>query len=293
MPYKVSDVKPYINLCIYAEPGIGKTTFAVSGEKHPKMQHTLVLNVEGGLLSVAGVEGVEVEDVRSVDELEEYFWKIVNKEDGYGHFQTVVIDSATEVQTLDLEHAAREGWERDQKKKEKDRKRKSVDNLWQEDYGENTTKLKRVFRWFRDAPFNTIYTALIKREFEKLPKGSDRTPELLSVRPAFTEKLGISVEGYCDFVWYMYLDDVAVGEAEEGEEPTTEKKRFILTQPEGVYRAKTRGARFAEALGKVVENPDLAEIYDLLLKSEIGGGEFSNESDAAVKPKKKKKKESS
>ena len=278
MPYPASNVKPYLNILCYGEAGSGKTTFAASAQKHPKMRNVIVLNVEGGLLSIAGVPGVEVEDVHSVQDLEDIFWKLANKEKGYDHFQTVVIDSATEVQTLDLEHAARDGWDREQKKPEKERKRKSVDNLFQADYGENTTRLKRVFRWFRDAPFNTIYTALLKREFEKLPVGSERTPELVSVRPLFTEKLGMAVEGYVDACWYLYSDNVPVSD-EEG--APTVAKRFILTQPEGVFRAKTRGHRFAEALGKVVENPDLAKIYDLLISTEVPSNNTKKEKASA------------
>ena len=59
--------------------------------------------------------------------------------------------------------------------------------------------------------------------------------------------------GYMDFVWFLYADK--------------DGKRKLLTQPKGPYRAKTRGKVFAEAIGPVVENPDLADLYELYLNS--------------------------
>lgn len=271
MPYPVQSIKPFINILLCGEPGVGKTTFAAGAQRHPGMRNVLFLNIEGGLLSVAGVQGVEVEDIASVDELEAVFWKLVNKEEGYGHFQTVVIDSGTELQTLDLEQVATTAFtaERAEEKDKKKHKRKSVDNIWLEDYGENSARLKRVFRWFRDAPFNLIVTALAKSDFEKLPRGATREPALLSVRPAFTAKLGMSVEGYMDFVWQLSQQEVTVTEATDTEAAVTEMRRFLLTSQNGPYRAKTRGAKFSLALGQIVEDPDLAKIFDLLLKTEL------------------------
>lgn len=258
-PYNVSEVKPYLNILLYAEPGTGKTTLAATAQAHPDMSPVLVLNIEGGLLSIQNVPGIEAEDIKSVAHLEEIFWKLINKEEGYDKYKTVVIDSGSEVQTMDLEQIAREAWEKDQKQPESKRKRKSMDDLWQNDYGEDTAKLKRVFRWFRDAPFHTIITALSRENYSK-KKTAQSESVLQSVTPAFTEKLANAVMGYCDMVWYMYLT--------EGTEAEPAGERRLLTTTTGVYRAKTRGQEFAKKLGNPSKLVDLAEIYNLLLKSE-------------------------
>jgi len=270
--YDVSTVKPFINLLVYSEPGVGKTTLAASAQAHPELRDVLVLNIEGGLISVAGVKGLKAVDIKSVDHLEEVFWKITNKEKGFDRFKTVVIDSGSELQTQDLEMIATNAWNADQELPEQKRKRKSRDDLWQEDYGTNTAKLKRLFRWYRDAPFNTVITALSRENYaRRVARNQDTPPKLESVTPAFTEKLGQAVMGYCDMVWYMYLDN--------------EGNRKMLTRQEGVYRAKTRGHRFADGLGQVVDDPDLASIYDLLLSSEG----FKNEKPKGDKPTTDKK----
>lgn len=252
-PYDVVVKKPYVNLLVHGPPGAGKTVLAATAQEHPDMQNVLFLNIEGGLLSLGTKKGVKAVDIRRVDDLEEVFWKLVNKEPGWDKYQTVVIDSGSELETLSLQGIASDAFD-DAKARHKEKsKRTSIDDLWQEDYGKNSARLKRVFRWFRDAPFHVIITALSKKVFSK-PPDKNTEPVLLDVVPSFTDKLCTSVMGYCDFVWYMYQD-------EEG-------KRHLLTQPKGVYRAKTRGVKFPVAIGPVVAEPNLAKLYAQLLKSE-------------------------
>ena len=83
----------------------------------------------------------------------------------------------------------------------------------------NTSRLKRIFRMFRDADFHFIVTALT-RQIE------DDNGVLQEIAPSFTQKLGEAVMGYMDFVWFLYADK--------------EGNRKLLTQPKGPYRVKTR-----------------------------------------------------
>lgn len=253
VPESIVAEKPFINALVYGPPGAGKTSFAATAQKHEAMKNVLFLNFEGGLLSVASVPGLRKINIKSINALEEVFWKLVNKDKGFETIQTVVLDSGSELQTLDLEITARDKYQEMFKEKGVHSKRESVDDLWQEDYGKSTARLRRIFRWFRDAPFHTITTALPRKTFKK-GATKDSEPILVSVSPAFTDKLGQSVMGYVDFVWYLYAD-------ESGE-------RCLLTQEEGVFKAKTRGAIFAPTIGKLIKNPDLASLYDQLLQSE-------------------------
>lgn len=275
--YSVADRKPTINLLVYSDAGVGKTSFAASAARHPDMKGVLFANIEGGLLSIAGVEGCGAVDIKSMEQLEELHWSLVNEKVPGVH--TLVVDSGSELQNIDLANIVQTEWDKEKDKKEDKRKRTGPDDIWQKDYGKNTNRIKRILRWLRDAPYHTIITAHPKRVYERLPEGSTRTPELIEVVPFFTEKLGISVRGYADFVWYMYQEE-ETEEVEEGQEPPEPKLvRKLLTRDAGAYKAKTRGHQFSKALGRVVtladssetptrERPDLATIYDMLLESE-------------------------
>lgn len=238
-----------INVLLYGLQGVGKTTLAATAQDHPDMADVLVLNLEGGLLSVAGRGDIQSVEIHSMADLEEVYQALATKREGFDTFQTVVVDSGSEMQNLAIREAVLKSMER-QRKKGQHRDR-TEDDVWMEDYGFATRQLGRIFRKFRDLDVHTIITAL-PREI-KVPD----TETVREIRPWFTETMARDVMGMQDFVWYYYLDN--------------EGNRVILPQTKGVYRAKTRGQKFAAALeGDAVINPTLPELYDLLIQTEGG-----------------------
>jgi phage nucleotide-binding protein len=230
--------KPVFNILVYGDQGVGKTMFAGTAMDHPDLGEVLFCNVEGGLMTVAG-RRPKVVDIgfdkdgnstnRVFDDLEEVAEAIASRKPGYEKVGTVVIDSGTELQARDLEFIT-----------------KGDMSEWQ-DYGKNTTRMRRVFRRFRDLRVNVIITALVRRtEAEK-----DGKTKLVEVRPAFTKGVGESVMGFVDFVWFLYQDK------ETGE-------RLMLTQPKGVTKAKTRGLAYSNLIGEIVKNPTIPDLYNKL-----------------------------
>lgn len=253
-PYRVQASNDATNICLFGNFGIGKTWFAATAQDHPAMADVLFLNVEGGMKTVAARGDIHAVDIHSVSDLEAIFWKLANGDAEYKGVRTVVIDSGSELQTLSLEEIVTEGMK-------KGGKRSSQDDIWQEDYGKSTAQLKRLFRWFRDLPLHTIVTAHERMVFPKGKEGQQNV-EPVAIMPQFTQKLCKSFCGYMDHVWYMYQDD--------------EGGRCLLTQPDGLYEVKTRGVRFAKAIGEVVElgnDPEnmkatLGSLLDQYVKSE-------------------------
>ena len=237
----VIETDKFLKLLLYADAGIGKTTLAATATQNKAMEKTLVVNIEGGMLSIADSGAMATDQIKDIPDVEELMWALSSRQKGFEHYNTVILDSGTELQTLDLENIAAAG---------RKKKPREMDEIHLEDYGKSTQRLKRIFRHFRDLPMNVIITALVKRI---MPPMSSQSREPIKVLPQFTAKLGDSLAGYMDAVWYMYEEDGV---------------RKVLTQTEGPYYAKTRGHNFSEAIGQTIENPNLSDLYNILQKTE-------------------------
>ncbi len=258
MPYKVTPEKVVdrMKILVYGPQGAGKTYLAATAQDHPAMRDVLFLSIEGGLMTVAHRGDIMAEDIPSTDALEDIFWKIANKDPKYAQFKTLVIDSGTELQTMNLEEIVRQAIEKETKQKGDKARKTDIDEFWQDDYGKSTNQLKRIFRWYKSLPINIIITALPKKVYPR-NRSNQEDVEPTEVRPAFTSKLGDAVMGFVDFVWYLW--DAG---GEDGK-----IHRYMLTRNKGIFQAKTRGVKFAEALGEVVVDPYLPDLYELFLKS--------------------------
>lgn len=232
---------------VYGPPGSGKTTFACSGHSHPGLSETLVVNVEGGMLSVTDTETQVTEQIRGKAEVEKLFWALANKDTKYAKVRTLVVDSGTELQTVILEEVVAK------KVKSSKDKTRTIDDIYLEDYGKCTSILKRVFRQFRDLEMNVIVTALV-RERGPSPTANTPQPRPTEAFPDFTKRLAAHLMGFFDHVWAMSRDD--------------DGKHWLLTQKHGMHLAKTRGHKFAAALGLAVESPNLPDIYDTLIRTQ-------------------------
>jgi hypothetical protein len=169
-----------------------------------------------------------------------------------------VIDSATELQSINLDEIVAAAMEKQKRNPHRSRKGnvRTEDDIWQDDYGRSTKQLKRLFRQFRDLPVHVVITALAKFVYPKMPEGTDMTlVEPMTVVPNLTAKLSSSLLGFMDMNWYCYVDP-------------EDNKFKILTQKQGPYHAKTRGPYFASKMGPVVENPTLGKLYDIFVTAE-------------------------
>lgn len=244
---------------VYADAGIGKTSLAATAAKHPDMSPVLILNLEGGLLSVAGIDGLAEVPISNSAELEEAYWALKQKKPGFDRYKTVVIDSGTVLANRVLVEWVDRNQQRATRRGRGDADR-TLDDIQLEDYGKMTAQIRRLLAWFYDLPYHVICTALAKTVYPPTDPNSKVDSRLLQpaeIRPDFTDKLGGQIMGIFDHVWYMYTDG--------------EGSRYMLTQPSGIYRAKTRGRYFSAAIGNPVANPDLSVLYSTLLETEGRG----------------------
>jgi phage nucleotide-binding protein len=238
--YKLEAKKPYIKALVYGKPGFGKTTFAATAMDSVDLSDVLFINIEGGLLTIADKKPLVVDIGRNEDgspnghvvqDLESVIWSVVGKKPGFENVKTVVLDSATELQTIDLEDVVNQTG-------------KDIDSRAIQDYGKDSARLKRIFRMLKDIKCNVIFTAIVKTSVQ------ENSGKVTEVAPALTAKVAESLMGYVDFVWYMYKDETG--------------DRYILTEEQGPIRAKTRNKKFFDKIGKKVKNPTLPELYKTL-----------------------------
>lgn len=245
-----------MNILIYGDPGSGKTHLAGTAQDVPSMADVHIFNIDGGIMTLASRGDIHATDIHSIDDLEQEMFKIINHDPKYANTKTVVIDNITELQTLTLESITTAEFA-NRKKKDKNY---SVDDVYLEDYGVAGKRLARVLRGFRDLPLHVIYIAHKK---DKMRKGTNTLEES---KPNLTDKLCTAIMGYMDFVWYLYTADEAVGDEDHGY--YTETHRYLLTQPMNNYAAKTRGAEFAQRIGSVIKDPNMAQIMSEYMNEE-------------------------
>jgi len=243
--YTVVPETARIKVLLYAFAGVGKTLFAATAQDHEATRDALFLNLEGGLLTIAGRRDIQATDLQSADHLEQVLDLIAQGHPAMSRFKTLVLDSGSELQTMSLEHNIAY--------RQRNSQKPDLDEVDRRDYGRTGVQLKRILRKMRDLPINIIVTALPKET-------KDDLGNITSIGPLFTPSLQEPIMGIFDFVWYMYVDQ--------------NENRQILTRDQGVYRAKTRGPKFREALGVNFENPTIPILYNLLMESE--GGSWVN-----------------
>lgn len=234
--------KPYLKAIIYSDQGIGKTTLAVSGNKHPELAETLLVNIDKGDLSIDGMNidmatiGTDASGASTksiVKDLMDIVIACLTKKPGFEKYKTIVVDTITELQAKDLEDISN-----------------GREMLTQQDYGKSTKKLKAFCALIRDAPINIILTAQVRRVMD----GPQEAKKLTEIRPDITEAACNSIMAAVNFVWFLYV-------------PEATKERTLITKNTGVVRGKTRNEKFQTLIGEKVERPNLAEIYDKLLKA--------------------------
>lgn len=264
--YRASAQDIKMKMLLYGSPGAGKTTLALTANDHPELSPALVLNFEGGLLSVTNRGDVDVLDIRSSDDLERVFWYFAENNPEITKYKTIIVDSGSELYNRTLREVVAQNLAR--------RKRKGDEDDYElEDYGKSGNIVFRLFSSFRDLPRHVIVTAHPKFIY---PSGGDAlNSEPKEVRPSFSTSLAQRLEGIFDFVHYLYAYDLPEPTGVTGDDGQAIMKavthRALLTRSMGAYHAKTRGPNFASALGDTVIDPTIPVLYDLLLQTESNG----------------------
>lgn len=222
----------YINALFYGAPGVGKTVLAGSADAVPEMRPVLLIDVEGGTLSLRSTfPEVDVVRVQTWDDMQRVYGALY---DGTHDYKTVVLDSLTEIQKFSMYNIMN-----GLLKKEPDR---DPDVPGMREWGKNIEQMRRLVRAFRDLPMHTIFTALVAYE-------KDNKTGVVQARPSLSGKLSGEVAGFVDLVLYMYtklVDQRII--------------RLMLTQGTDRQVAKDRSG----LLPQLIEEPTMTALFSAM-----------------------------
>src|SRR5215831_19271136 len=216
-----SEAIDYINLLVYGNSGVGKTLLCGSAWDVPEMRPVLVLDVEGGTLTLREkYPSVDVVRVDSWSDMQKVYDALYNG----AEYRTVILDSLSEIQKFSMSTIMRDVKRSDPGRDEE------VPGI--REWGKNLWQVRAVVRGFRDLPMNVLFTAHADHERDTRT-GLDKSNISIQGRSR------IEVPGFVDFVCYMYM-----------KMRDEENRRYLLTQQTEKEIAKDRSNK----LPKIVED---------------------------------------
>lgn len=226
---KVREQEPHFNMLIYGESGVGKTRLAGSADAVPEMRRVLFIDVEGGSLTLKSCyPDVDVVRIKSWAEMQKVYDELYLDQHG---FNTIVVDSLTEIQKMSMDKIMRRRVEENEEA--------DADVPGIREWNINLEQTRKFVRLFRDLPVNTIFTALVKLD-KNMRTGSTRR------KPSLSGKVADEVAAFLDIVTYLYSKEVG-----------DENKRMLLTSQTEDTVAKDR----SNQLPIVVEDPTMEILF--------------------------------
>jgi len=233
---RVQERSSYFNMLIYGDSGVGKTTLAGSAQAVLAMSPVLVIDIEGGTESLKhSYPNVEMIRVTTWKEMQEVYNVL---HDGDHPYQTVVLDSLTEIQKFNMYDIMND---LAQKRPDLD-----PDVPGMREWGKNLEQIRRFVRGFRDLDIHTLFTSLAKSD-------KDQKTGITTTKPSLSGKMADEVAAFLDVVVYYYVKQI-------GDGTDAEFKRLLLTAKTDSQVAKDRTGR----LPMVIESPTMQNIYDLM-----------------------------
>lgn len=211
-----------VNALVYGESGSGKTHLCGTAPG------PLILSQEGGLLTLADKD-IPVFEIKGRDDINEAHDWLSSSAEAKKKYYTICIDSISEIAEVILT----------------DEKADTADA--RKAYGEMADLMATTIRGFRDLPYNTCFTAKIK-------KLEDENSGAISYMPSVPGKVLLNDLPY-------FFDEVFVMKVGKNKEKQT--IRWLQTVGDRQYIAKDRSGKL-----EAREVPNLTTVFTKILKGQ-------------------------
>lgn len=237
---------PYLNLLVYGEPGAGKTYLAGTALDNKATAPVLFLDVEGGAVTLRKRKNLDVIQIRTMDQIKQVNDEIF-KQGANTYYKTIIIDSLTELQKLDMRTV-----QKSEKLKGGDKVDEDVPS--QRAWGKSGERMRRTISAYKDLPCHVIATCLVGTEY-------DEANGTTSFYPSLPGKLRGDVPGYFDVVGFLKAESKKVGN-----ETVTIRTLQVAKTARVVAKDRT------DVLGLVIDDPNIPDMWSLIHASS-GNGE--------------------
>lgn len=259
--------KRYLNMLIYGDYGVGKSTLAATASEVPEMTEILYINAEAGDESIKGynIDLVDISTFSQFARVHEYLRLHCNLRDRYLDgdkdarekllkyeellrggtdteprlYRTVTIDTLTEVQKYCMyqllgikigEYALD----------------MAPDSPQWEEWGKSAEMMRLLVRTFRDLPIHTLVVCGRSQQEDERKR--------FHYAPLLPGKLANEVQGFFDVVGYMVAAPTEGGDMH----------RRLWLEPGQTFRAKNRFRGFTD---RYIDEPTMAEIIKWTVES--------------------------
>ncbi len=226
-----AEVVEFLNMMIFGDPGAGKTRLASTAQDNEETRPMLIIDIDGGLTTIKERSDIDVKPCRSLKDIETIHNDIYADIDKY--YKTVVIDSLTELQKLDMKEIMKEAYNKNPGFVDQD-----VPSP--REWGKSLIHMTKIVRAFRDLPCHTIFTCLAAYVV-------DDATNVTHIHPSLPGKQQKEIPGYLDVIGYLSVKTV-----------NNENVRRVQFEKTARCHVKDR----TDSLGGYVDNPTIPLIWE-------------------------------
>lgn len=251
----VGDIKRNSSTALYGRSGTGKTTLAGSWPKP-----ILYLNImDNGEESISDIEGIDVVDIESSDDLlEQILWLTKKASKGKLVYKTIILDTMTQLQGILVRELG------EKKKIPKGKRAGDFGVFTRQDWGSIAGDLMKAIMDIRALPVHSVFIAQ-ERVFNAGDEEDDGVDQLApevgtKLMPSVNKDLCASV----NIIGNTFIRIKVTKKKKDGKTERIVKKQFCLRLgPNEVYTTKIRKPKGIEAPDYIID-PTFRDIMDIV-----------------------------